>query len=234
LLLPHAGVDGQYYLIAVVLRSAGAFYFVRDPGDLWRLWFVTVSDTSSNLYAGFDIFHAVSRKLDWLRIRDLPAPFNTDYGIATLHETTAVSGTAYTGVADAIIDLTVTAPNPLANTCELRYRVLDDQNYWTAYFDSAGAFKLDSVSGGTATNRISVAGVIAAGQTQIIRVICRGTKHACYTLAGATWTWQGSEIDISHQDTQTTIKPVAGTGWVLGQLDCWPRQSPYYAELDRV
>lgn len=228
---PGADVDVP---CAVVLLPIG-FVALIKLGGTWELLWVDKQNSTATLYAGFlGRIKNLTSKVDYLRVRQLPAPFDTDYGIAALDVNPGVSGTLYTAVANAIHDLTVTAPNPLANTCELRYRVLDDNNYWTAYFDATGAFKLDSVSGGVATNRISVAAVATAGNTYTIRVICDGTKHNCYTLEGTTWTKRGSEVDVSHQDSQTAVKPVAGVGWTLGRLTSWPRTAAAYAELDKV
>lgn len=220
---------------AVILLPVGFVALAKLDGT-WQLLWVDKQKTTATLYAGFlgRISSPHTSYVDYLRVRQLPAPFDTDYGLAALDVNPGVSGTAYTAVANAIHDLAVTAPDPLANTCELRYRVLDDNNYWSAYFDATGAFKLDSVSGGVATNRISVAAVATAGNTYTIRVLCDGTKHNCYTLSGTTWTKRGSEVNVSHQDSQTTVKPVAGTGWTLGRLTNWPRTSAAYAELDKV
>ncbi|MCZ7539703.1 MAG: hypothetical protein M5U29_07320 [Anaerolineae bacterium] len=232
--VPHLIVAATDYQFALVLRSVGALWFIKGGAYTnWTLWWVDALDTSTPVYPALSNGSAQGTQ-DYLRVRQLPAPFDTDYGIAALDVNPGVSGTSYTVVANAIHDLIVTAPNPLANTCELRYRVLDDNNYWTAYFDATGAFKLDSVSGGVATNRISVAAVATAGNTYTIRVICDGTKHNCYTLSGTTWTKRGSEVNVSHQDSQTMVKPVAGVGWTLGRLTSWPRTSAAYAELDKV
>lgn len=224
-----------YGTLYVVLTAAGALWFQKISGTIKLIFQTTTLPTAITTPKIFLSRHTANLgRGGFIRVRQLPAPFDTDYGIAALDVNPGVSGTLYTAVANAIHDLAVTAPNPLANTCELRYRVLDDNNYWTAYFDATGAFKLDSVSGGVATNRISVAAVATAGNTYTIRVLCDGTKHNCYTLSGTTWTKRGSEVNVSHQDSQTTVKPVAGTGWTLGRLTSWPRTSAAYAELDKV
>lgn len=224
-----------YATLYVVLTPAGALWFQKASGIIKLMFHTETLPTALTAPKVFlSRYHATLGRAGFIRVRQLPAPFDTDYGLATLSVNPGVSGTAYTATADAIHDLAVTAPNPLTNTCELRYRVLDDQNYWTAYFNDAGAFRVDSVSGGVATNRVNVAGVIAAGETRTIRITADGTKHNFYTLAGTSWAKRGSEVNVSHQDTQTTVKPVAGAGWTLGRLTSWPLTSAAYAELNKV
>lgn len=226
-----------FYEIAHVLRATGGHLFLKD-GETWKLVWVDPFSTK-NLTPQVGVISMGRRgfAVSHLRARQLPLPFSDDSFVA-VNEAAPVSGTAYTSVADGLHHLTVTAPVPLANSVELRYRVLDDENYWTAYFDDEGAFNLDSVAGGVATNRINVAAAIAAGETLTLVAICEDTKHNCYSqLAHATnrrFAKRGSEINVSHQDTQTTLKPVAGVGWTLGRLTSWPRTDAAYAELDKV
>ena len=79
-----------------------------------------------------------------------------------------------------------------------------------------------------------LAGVIAAGGTRTICITADGTKHNAYTLSGTAWSKRGAEVNVSHQDTQTAVKAVAGAGWTLGRLVSWPTVSAAYAELDKV
>lgn len=82
---------------------------------------------------------------------------------------------------------------------------------WQAYLYRNTAntdwdFRLDSVSAGTATNRIAVTGV---GNAVGIRVQCAGTLHDCWTTAnGVDWTKRGAQINVSHNDTQTGVNTV--------------------------
>lgn len=214
---------------------------------IWQIAVVTLAD-GSGLWANGRLawidyspsgYHATfsnatsSGAFDFLGVRDLPAPFLDHASLAIVNETAPVSGTPYTATADAIHDLEVTAPNPLSGSAGIKYRVTDENNYWTAYLNDAGTFRADSVAAGTPTNRVNVAGVAAAGQARTIRVICNGTKHNYYTLAGTTWTKRGGEITLSHQDTATAIVPEA-TDYTLGALRSYPTTSPAYAELDRT
>ena len=225
--VPDPFVIDTWYTWQVVLRATGAFFYLKGGVYTnWQLVWVTPNSTTATLYgvySKFTVAHAM--RMDELKISQLGAPFLADSTIATQLVTTAVSGTTYAGVADGIFDLTVTAANPLALTGELRFRVQDASNYWTAYFAADGSFNLDSVAAGVATNRITVASVITAAALRIIRVRSHGSKINCYTRTSATasWTKRGAEINVSHLDTLTDVVPVVGAGWTLGALHVWNR-----------
>lgn len=239
-IVPDPFVVNTWYTWAVVLRATGAFFYLKGGVYTdWVLVWVNPNVTTAPLYGVHSKFStAAAARLDSVKISQLAAPFLLDSTIATQLVTTAVSGTTYPGVADGIFDLTVTAPNPLALSAELRFRVQDSTNYWVAYFDSLGAFNLDSVASGIPTNRINVAAVIAATNTRIIRVRSHGTKINCYTRtsATATWTKRGAEINVSYLDALTDVVPVVGAGWTLGKLDVWNRypNSDAKAQLDAL
>jgi hypothetical protein len=218
--------------LITVTTDTGALWFIND-GTVNRLvWCLTPIDApllTPNLL--LSRYHASLMTIDYVMVRQLGEPFTSHYAVTSQSVDTAISGTSYTTTANAIHDLTVTAPDPLANTCELRYRVLDDNNYWTAYFDAAGAFKVDSVAAGVATNRISSAAAIAAGETRTIRAMCDGTKHNHYSFTSTISLLKAGETNVSHLDAQTAVKPVAGAGWTLGALRSFPVTADAYAEL---
>lgn len=220
--VPPALSGATDYPLVMVQRSSGNFYFAYVSGA-WRLVWVSSFDSTASLAPFFSVIASAVGSLDKVFVRDLPAPFDTDYGIAVQHIAAPLSGTAYSGVADGIFDLTVTAPTPLANTAELRFRQQDATNYWTAYFAANGSFNVDSVVTGTPTNRITVAGVIAQGNTRTMRVITNGTLLDAYTLSDTTWTKRGSQVNQNLFTTQTTVVPVMGTGWTCANLDVWAR-----------
>ncbi len=227
------------YKAAIVLRSVGCFRFLKGGAFAnWTLLWVDALDNTATVYPGFSNSVAVGT-LDYFRVRDLPAPFTTDYGIATLHDAAPVSDTPAAGEANGITDLYFNLPgSPSANlvAAELRYRRQDATNYWSAYIkrnagNTAWDFLLDSVSAGTPTNRITVTGV---GTPDAIRVIHDGNLHDCYTKATTTWSKRGSQVNNAALAAQTGVNPIAGAGTTLTQLDVWPRASSVYAELDRA
>lgn len=222
----------SYRLAAVLLTNRTLLLIKGDAFPAWTLLWGCVNSpphaTANYAGAGPTTSSTSSRTHDFMRVRDT-ALSEAD----GLVQAAPVSGTLYTASADLLAEATFTAPDPLANTAELRFRVQDDQNYWTAYFNAAGAFRVDSVSGGSATNRINVAGVMAAGGTRTIRVATNGSLISAFTKSGATWTRQGSTINVSHLNTQTNVAVVLGAGWSAANLVSFPRTSPLYNVLDR-
>ncbi len=217
--------------LAIVLQAAGAYFFRKYSGGSWKYCFYDAANAASPLYVAFRFnTNALTMTLDSVQVLDLGAPFDAAQGLTMLN-VAAPSG-SYTGTADAVIDIDLTAPGTLISEAGIVYRRLDANNYWRAYFNTSGAFRVDSVSGGVATNRINVAGVIAAGQTRTIRIVCDGSLHDAYTLAGATWTVRGSQVNVSHQNSQTTIVPEVGAGWTAANLRSTPRTSATYDALD--
>jgi hypothetical protein len=226
---------------AYITRSAGGAFFARVSGDWTLLWLDSVATTTPMRFAFWLWLTSGSTgviEASYFRVRQLDAPFTTDNGFATLDVTSPSDATEYTGDANAIIDLTVTAPGSLdgdANTrCGFYYRADADLSpAWHAYVDGLGAFNLDSIdAGGTRTNRITAAAAIAGGATRTIRVMCAGTKHNAYTLSSTTWTKRGSEITLSLNDAVITIEPSIPAGWTGADLRCYPINSSLYGALD--
>jgi hypothetical protein len=218
------------YQVAVVLRSAGAFYFSKLSGT-WELMWVDAAGTTATVYPMFGNFDSAG-SLDYFRLGDLPAPFTTDNGIATVNA--ASPSGSYTATADQLIELTLTAPGTITTEAGFRFRVVDSNNYWRAYFNTSGAFRVDSVETGVATNRINVAGVITAGATRTIRVISDGTAQDAFSLATATWTKRGSQLTNDIHTTATGIETDIGAGWTAANLRSYPRTSSTYNLLDNV
>lgn len=126
-----------------------------------------------------------------------------------------ISGTLYSARAAIVADAHLTLPTSpaLGDTLELRYRVTDAANYWTAYVTYTGSqwdFKLDSVVAGTPTNRITVTNV---GNVATLRVIVDGDDHTTYTSGGA-WTQRGTTVTNSTHNTAVQVSAVWSAGAV--------------------
>lgn len=221
------------YTLAIVLDSTGAYIFIKGGTEYasWTLLFSFAVFTTTPLYMSMGYNGAGTARLaDYIRITDLPGAFSTNLGIATLN--VASPSGQYTGTADAVIHLTETSPVALGVESGFKYRYTDANNYWRVYFDATGQIKLDSVSAGTPTNRITVAGAISTSQTRTLCVVCRGSVHDIYTLNGNNWTKQGSQITLSHQDTSTDVVIDTGALWTAANLRSFPRRSSIYDALN--
>lgn len=143
-----------------------------------------------------------------------------------------------TAVADGIFDFTYALPaSPYSGErVELWYRANGDTDYWTAYLkrndaNDAWDFKVDSVSNGTATNRVNVTGV---GTPTTIRVITSGTSHDFYTLASSTWTKRGSTVTNATHQTNTGVRAIYASTVTPSRLTVYPRTHANYAALEAI
>lgn len=235
--------NSSYYETATVIAgSQNALFLIKGQSQYpaWVLvWIQTPHNSAVSVVSLASGLNGSRINTGRVRVYSLSAPFTTDYGIATLNIASPTDGAEYTGDADGIIDLTVTAPGTLDGSattrCGFYYRADSDLSpAWHCYVDGTGAFNLDTIdAAGTRTNRITAADVIAGGATRTLRVIAAGTKHAAHTLSGTTWTSRGAEVNVSLNDTVTTIEPSIPAGWSAANLRSYPRTSAAYAELDR-
>lgn len=231
--------SGTTYDIWVMLRSTGAFFFLRTGGGSITLDWIGLFDTHTGLTVGFANVGAAAgqRLVDAVRVADMGlAVFATDFGICSVNVASPTNLAALTATADQIIDLTLTAPGTLATEGGFYYRDNGgtQQNCWHAYFNSAGAVRLDSIVAGVATNRISVAGAITNGATRTLRVRCNGSLHDLFTLNGTAWTKQGSQVNVSNQNTIATMDADIGAGWTASNFYGYPLTSTNYATLDSI
>lgn len=215
-------------LTILYLQNGGTAYFLDKD-----LVFVSLINTASgSLTHKIESFNTFNPEYERFVIADLGFPFTQTYGFALLNEASPAG--SYTVSADAHMFLTVTAPGSLSDEAGFRWRVTDSNNYWRAYFDAAGAFKVDSVSGGVATNRINVAGVIAGGNTRTIQIMTYGTRLLAMTAAGTVLTIRGSELNVSHNDAATGLEMDVAAGWTASNLIVYPRSSTFYDVMEQI
>lgn len=217
---------------SVMLGTSGSYMF-QEVAGVWTLLWYTPFGNSATMRMAFSTFNT-AYKIRYARRRQLGAPWTTDFAIATVNIASPAHLTQYTATADAIHRLTITAPGSLANECGFRYRIQDASNYWRAYFNASGAFRIDSVAAGVATNRLNVAGVITAGQTRSIQIVCDGSDHVGYTSGTASPHTRQGNTTLSHMNSQLNIAADIGAGWTVSNLISHPRRSSFYEDLARV
>lgn len=219
--------------VAVVQReNAGCFYFA--DGKL--VWVSAIGAPTPNypVIYGFD----AGRRMfgaDYLAVKDLGSPFDAEYGIADVHDTSADNGADYVGTADGIFDLVITAPNPLAGSAGLKFRK-SGTNYWKVWLDNTGALLVQRFASdvGQGSPTTLATGVITAGATRTIRVIAISTLLEFYSLnnshaTGTQWLRLGSGMADSVLNANTGLSPVIDSGsWILGQIDSYPNSSAEY------
>lgn len=207
------------YDVAIVLRGAGAFFFVRGGVFInWTLIWVLATGTTTPLYPTFSNFNIVGT-LDNFRVVDLgtyDSRFLTDYGIATNRLTSPAAGATTTSEADALVEYTVTTL-PSALVLDVHIRKQDATNYWEIRLDTTGNLYLTEVVAGVRTQRAATGGT-ANGHRVVI--IAEGTTIKGYSNNTLRWTYSSA----ANFATATGVVVAAlGTGGAISELVCWPR-----------
>lgn len=224
---------------AIVEYATGGAWFARVAG-VWELVWRFTDDATATMGAMLFLsrFFNPDFQIDEQVIRQLPAPFDTTFGISTFTDTTLADLDTFTGTADAIISLEMTLSGAASagDIVGYKYRMQDASNYWYAYVKrNAGNTDwdvlIDSVAAGVATNRLTVTGV---GSVNLLRIIAIGSTHNAYTRTTTAWTKRGAQVSVSHMNTQTGMQLIAAAGTTLTRLTSDPKVSAVYtSELDR-
>lgn len=202
------------YSYAIVLRSTGAFAFVKGGAiTQWTLSWIEPAKTTATLYPWFSNHSAVGT-LDFFRVLDLATPFDSDYGLATQRTASPVANDTITSEANAVIELTWVAVT--GETVEVSTRRTTDNDRWILRGDQAGStVKLIEVVAGVETERASAAQTWTNTTSYRIVVVQDGNTIRGYVANVLKWTYASA----ASNNTATGIKTnKAGTN-----LIAWPR-----------
>jgi lysophospholipase L1-like esterase len=205
------------YVLATVLRSTGAWYYMRGGayGSWCRLWTSNVGN-GATVYPALGNYAAVGSS-DYGRAFQLLAPFDSDTGPATA----AISGTVseaatFTHAVDSLLYLdAVTLPS--AGSIRVAFRRDDDDNCWVLDINSAGNLSLILRTGGVdAAPLITSAGAVTNG----VRV---GIGWDGPNLrAWVTATNKGNSDLAKQLQGRTSGKVLSlGTGGAITGLNTW-------------
>lgn len=205
------------YSIAQVHRTAGDFMLIKGEAytDWTLLWI-------GNAWTNDPIYHAAwtLEASTWhtMRAVNLPAPWDTDYGIATDRKaSTPAAGTTFVHEADFILEWTQTTV-PSADTTDVLIRVQDATNYWIVRVNSSGDLSLQEVVGGSPTQRANSAGTIANGERIVVNAV--GNTITAWGNNVQLWTYASA----SNFATKTAGEVDAlGTAGVVTNLVTYPR-----------
>lgn len=211
-------------ILATVLRSSGAFHLIRGAGlPDWTLLWPAITNATTPLYPAFSN-SSIEKDIDYLRVTDFPAPWDTDNGIATNAIPAAGVGEETTSLADAIIEATWTAV--AGQVYELSVRRTDDDNRWIVRGDQVGGtIKLIERNAGVETERGSAAQVWTPGNiyrvvvTQFgdtIKAVSANSNKFEYALASFNNTATG--VKTSHAVTNLITWPRTISGAALTAL----------------
>lgn len=218
--------SNTFYKLIVILRTAGAFYVNGDSGVLY--W-IDHSDTTNPLYS-ITLTATGGRHpfgLDYMRRLQLPAPFNTDDGLAmdsldgivSAGQTFTASSAYNQTDGDGIHELIITTV-PSADNVDYFFRKQDSSNYWNMRVTSAGLFELNEIVAGTPTQRaVSGAGAVTGGERLVLVVEDEVIKG----YIGNTLSWTYSSAANFKTETAAELDAL-GTGGRVDDVKIWPRQ----------
>jgi hypothetical protein len=231
-LLPAEETIGAYasataYQVGVSLRTAGALFFIKGGAFTeWTLLWVDNTLNAVTTYPEAGLLAGGGTQgvftLDGLRMRDLPAPFDTDYGPATQQLAGARSaGDAFSHEANCFIKFVCTT-RPSAGNVDLRFRQQDATNYWQITVDSAGALVLNEVVAGTPTQRATAAAGINNGH--IITIIAEGSTIRGLSGGSGSPILRWTYASATNFATATSgVLSDVGTGGSISDIVSWPR-----------
>jgi hypothetical protein len=208
--------DGSPITGVLSLRSIGAFYITRLNDNPWTLQWVSAAGTQNPLHPACSSY-SQAVQFDHMRACDLPAPFDTDYGLASLHLAGArQAGESFRHQADCLIELAVSLPE--SGILEIGFRRQDDDNTWLMRITPSGDFTLIERVEGTDTTRGNASGVVASGQRCVL--LCNGETLRGYSNNVLRWTYSGA-ARFRHE-TGGIIREI-GSGGAITNLVAWPR-----------
>lgn len=211
---------GTVYQIASSLRSIGSLEIVKGGAYTnWTLVWVHTLQNQATLHA---TLHArapgANFNLDTLRVIDRPAPFDTDYGLATQRLAgVRAQGDTFVHEANCIFEYTVTTLPPVANSF-MNFRMQDASNGWRVEINAAGDMILKEIVAGVATTKTNITAVLANGHR--IVVVADGTTIRIYSnnILRLTWPSAASSITATAGNLQSLNSAV------ISDIISWPRQ----------
>lgn len=230
------------YDVAIVLRDTGAFIFIKGGAYTnWTLLFVVLNGTTSSNMSPAFWNSAAAGTLEYFRARDVGGVFASDYIIATVRDTSVVSGDLFTGTADGIHDFEITleADPDAADEVSLNFRRQDANNKIRAILkrnagDTNWDFQVRVVTAGTPATPSGWTDVTSVGTPNAIRVIADGTTLTFFTRTTATWTKRGATLTNSSFQAEAGLEIEAATGTTLTAVSSYPRTSTAYDVLGLV
>jgi hypothetical protein len=202
--------NNTQYAVSTILRAVG--YFLLNGNTL--LW-VGNAGNEATLYPIANMYSSGQTiRVDSMRVVDLPAPFDSDFGLATQRTASPSAGATATAEANALVEFTWTAAT--GETLELDVRRTDDDNRWILRCSQAGStIKLIERNAGVETERASAAQTWTNGTAYRIVAIVDGNVIRTFVANVAKNTYSSA----SFNNTATGVKVShAGT-----DLVCWPR-----------
>ena len=193
--------------VAIVDRSTGAYYFVRNSGGTWRLGWVGIVGSLASYVMMLNPRNnggAFNKVFAADMVANGHSVFDGDYELATNRTASPGVGATTTSEADALIEMTWTAAT--GETFELSTRRTDDDNRWILRASQAGStVKLIQEQATVETERSSAAQTLTNSTDYRFVVIQDGAdistrvgSTAKNTYGSATFNQTATGVKVSH------------------------------------
>jgi ribosomal protein S4E len=213
-------VNGTKYSYAIVLRTSGAFYFVKGGTyTSWMLVWVDTTQTTATLTLGLSVVGASTLlNVDMARVLDLPAPYTDSYGLATQRLAGARAALdTFVHEANCVIEWTQTTL-PASAAINFTFRQQDSSNKWQINISSGGTIDLYEIVATVATLRGNSASVVSNGHR--IVVVCDGSTIRVYSNNVLRITYSSAS---SFATSTAGVLLSLGTGGAVSDIVSWPR-----------
>jgi len=224
-------VDATDYELAIIARDTGAFHLIKGGVFTeWTMLWVLETAMNATVYPAYG-FRDASGSMDYMRVSQLPSPWDTDYGIATDRLAGARGfGDQFVHEADFLGEFIQTTV-PTAGFTSFQFRRQSVNNYWSVVVEPSTDLSLFEVVAGVPTLRGIAVGVVGNGDRIVviangptIRVYEQNTLRITYALA-------------ANFQTETDGSLLAlGVGGAVSDIVTWPRvlSGTALRALDRV
>jgi hypothetical protein len=210
------------YSVACILRGTGGYIVVKGGSQYptWTLIWPHLLGTTTPLYPLFSGNGGGAIWRDNIGVTQLPAPFNTDDGIATQTMNPASVNDTITHEANAILHGVWAAVT--GEVWELSVRRTDDDNRWIVRCTQADStIKLIEMNAGGETERSSAAQTWTNGTSY--RVVVRMVGNTIKTLVAVVSTSSPSSKNSYTSATFNNTATQAKTNKALSVFASYPR-----------
>lgn len=202
-----------WYDVFIVLRSSGAFWFIRDDINYY-LFYVSSRYNFSTLYRYASL--GATSSIDWIREKQLTTPFDTDWGFVTDEILSANNGDTFEHSSSCwiVFYLQTKASSGLI---EIRFRIQDSSNYIKLTIDSSNVGRLYKTVAGVDTQLGSNA---TMGQAAEYRIFINGSDIRLFSNLTTALIISGTASEfLSEIDGEVTSQ---GTGGDISYLRVLP------------
>lgn len=216
--------DYNYFIFIHRGSTNGMLYLTKWYGEEWTLEMISTVNPSTYLYPVITQENTDNfMYFDWIRVANLPSPFDSANGLATdILSGSRSQGDIFTHEGDCLLEFICTTL-PSSGQHEIQFRKQDSDNYWQVTIDSSGNIDLDEVVAGSPTQRGTSTGI---GNGYRVVVHCFGSNIMVGSATTATGRTTSKFVYSSATNFQTERDGsllTLGTDGAINNIYAFPR-----------